>query len=237
MKHCKEKEGKEMLKRKIVVVVFLIAISLVVVTSHAMAAPSRVFVTSTTYTGGGFGGLSGADSICNHRAAAGSLGGTYTAWLSTSTTNAADRVYHNPDGYITTNGDMVANSWADLINADFPHPPGADLLHTINYDEFGADVGTVQPWTGTYENGQATSYNCNNWTSSLGSDDGTTGLTNDLNEYWSEYTDEDCDIPAPLYCFENAASAVPSMTEWGMIIFVMLAGLGSVYYMRRSKRA
>jgi Protein of unknown function (DUF1554) len=222
-----------MLKRKNVVVVFLIAISVFLVTSHAMAAPSRVFVTSTSYAGGGFGGLSGADSICNQRAAAGSLGGTYTAWLSTSTTNAADRVYHNPDGYITTHGEMVANSWADLINA-----PVVDLLHTINYDEFGSDVGTVQPWTGTYENGQASTDNCNNWTSSMGSDDGDTGLTNDVNIYWSEYTPVNCDNASPLYCFENApVSAVPSMTEWGMIIFVVLAGVGSVYYMRRSKRA
>lgn len=227
-----------MLKRKIVVVVFLIAISVVLVTSHAMAALSRVFVTSTTYTGSAFGGLSGADSICNQRAAAGSLGGTYTAWLSTSTTDAADRVYHNPDGYITTNGDMVANSWADLINADTNDPPSVDLLHTINYDEFGVDVGTVQPWTGTFENGIASTANCNNWTSSDGSDNGDAGLTNDVNIYWSEYVFLDCDDTGPLYCFENApVSAVPSMTEWGMIIFVVLAGLGSVYYMRRSKRA
>ena len=226
-----------MSKRKIVVVAFLIAISVVLVASNAMAAPSRVFVTSTEYYGGEFGGLSGADSICNQRAAAGSLGGTYTAWLSTSTTNAADRVFHNPEGYITTHGEMVANSWADLINADFPHPPGVDLLHTINYDEFGADVGTVQPWTGTYENGQATSYNCNNWTSSTDSYQGTTGLTNDVNEYWSEYTDQDCDQSYPLYCFENAPAAIPTMNEWGMIIFAILAGLGAAFYLRRQKTA
>ena len=33
------------------------------------------------------------------------------------------------------------------------------------------------------------------------------------------------------------AFAVPTMTEWGMIIFVVFAGLGSVYYMRKQKRA
>lgn len=206
--------------------------------TNAMAAPSRVFVTSTTYTGSAFEGLSGADSICNQRAAAGSLGGTYTAWLSTSTTDAADRVYHNPNGYITTNGDMVANSWADLINADSEDPPSVDLLHSINYDEFGVDVGTVQPWTGTFENGLATTANCNNWTSSDGSDLGITGLTNDVNQYWSEYFPQRCNRTQPLYCVENApVYAVPSMNKWGMIIFVVLAGLGSVYYMRRSQRA
>jgi hypothetical protein len=31
--------------------------------------------------------------------------------------------------------------------------------------------------------------------------------------------------------------SVPTMTEWGMIVFMLLAGLGSVYYLRRQKRA
>lgn len=31
-------------------------------------------------------------------------------------------------------------------------------------------------------------------------------------------------------------TAVPTMTEWGMIIFIVLAGLGSVYYLRRQIR-
>jgi hypothetical protein len=31
--------------------------------------------------------------------------------------------------------------------------------------------------------------------------------------------------------------SVPTMTEWGMIIFIALAGLGSVYYLRRQRRA
>lgn len=31
--------------------------------------------------------------------------------------------------------------------------------------------------------------------------------------------------------------SVPTMTEWGMIIFMALAGLGAVLYLRRSKRA
>jgi len=32
-------------------------------------------------------------------------------------------------------------------------------------------------------------------------------------------------------------TSVPTMTEWGMIIFVVLAGFGSIYYLRRQKRA
>jgi hypothetical protein len=33
-----------------------------------------------------------------------------------------------------------------------------------------------------------------------------------------------------------AAAAVPTMNEWGMILFMALAGLGSVYYLRRKRR-
>ena len=33
------------------------------------------------------------------------------------------------------------------------------------------------------------------------------------------------------------ATSVPTMTEWGMIIFIVLAGIGSVYYLRRQRRA
>ena len=32
-------------------------------------------------------------------------------------------------------------------------------------------------------------------------------------------------------------TTVPTMTQWGMIIFVLLAGLGAVYHLRRQKRA
>ncbi len=30
---------------------------------------------------------------------------------------------------------------------------------------------------------------------------------------------------------------VPTMTEWAMIVFVMFAGVGAIYYLRRQKRA
>jgi hypothetical protein len=222
-----------MFKRIIGVSVFFIAINLILVNTHAMAAPSRVFVTSTTYFGGGVGGLSAADVECNLAAQRGSLGGTYTAWLSDDMTNAADRVYHNPDGYITTNGDMVANNWEALINAD-----NVDLLHTINYDEYGADVGTVQPWTGTYENGQATAYNCNNWISSSSDDRGTAGLTNDDGWYWSEYVNDRCNSPYPLYCFEDGPDEpVPTINEWGLVILALLIAGSAVWFLRRRKTA
>lgn len=34
---------------------------------------------------------------------------------------------------------------------------------------------------------------------------------------------------------EDAPAPVPAVTEWGMIVFLVFAGLGSVYYLRRKK--
>ena len=36
---------------------------------------------------------------------------------------------------------------------------------------------------------------------------------------------------------DPVAVGIPTMTEWGMIIFMVLAGFGSVYYLRRRGRA
>jgi hypothetical protein len=44
----------------------------------------------------------------------------------------------------------------------------------------------------------------------------------------------DLNFPTSVSC---RSAAVPTMTEWGMIIFVVFAGLGAVYYLRRQKRA
>ena len=40
-------------------------------------------------------------------------------------------------------------------------------------------------------------------------------------------------------CAENPCSrqqSIPTMTDWGMIIFMVLAGLSSVYYLRRQRK-
>lgn len=40
------------------------------------------------------------------------------------------------------------------------------------------------------------------------------------------------------FSFEiGARTSVPTMTEWGMIIFMLIAGLGAVYYIRKQRRA
>jgi predicted outer membrane repeat protein len=45
-----------------------------------------------------------------------------------------------------------------------------------------------------------------------------------------------CDIGAYELIQQQPPTAVPTITEWGMIIFMILAGVGSVYYIRKQKR-
>ena len=44
--------------------------------------------------------------------------------------------------------------------------------------------------------------------------------------------DTDCD-PNPC---QQQPTSVPTMNEWGIIIFVALAGMGAVYHIRRQRR-
>jgi hypothetical protein len=41
---------------------------------------------------------------------------------------------------------------------------------------------------------------------------------------------------ASLTVTQSSVTAIPTLNEWGMIIFMVLAGLGSVYYLRRQGR-
>jgi hypothetical protein len=61
------------------------------------------------------GGLSGADAICNARAAAASLPGTYRAYLSDSSVDAVDRLTRSSGQYKLVDGTVVANDFAQFF--------------------------------------------------------------------------------------------------------------------------
>lgn len=48
----------------------------------------------------------------------------------------------------------------------------------------------------------------------------------------SDHDEAEVAIPAPV----TPVTPVPTLTEWGMILFMLIAGMGSFYYLRRSKR-
>jgi hypothetical protein len=158
----------------------------------------RVLVTSTGYDGN-LGGLAGADQKCRDRAVAGGLGGTWRAWLSTSSVSAKDRVLDAT--YRTLDGRLVATHKADLTD-------GA-ITSLIDVDEFGAPAG-VNVWTGTLSNGTAHGSNtCLDWTSASEDVFGGFGLSAYGATSWTHWVIDidpiaQCAISTlSLYCFEQ----------------------------------
>ena len=104
----------------------------------------RVFLSAYSFQGD-LGGLSGADSRCQSSADGFGLGGTWKAWLSSSTVavNSAARNFTQFNGpyKLLDDTNTVANNWADLTDA-------TTLLHAINLTETGSTV-SENVWTNT----------------------------------------------------------------------------------------
>ncbi len=155
----------------------------------------RAFVTSTLHTGN-LGGLSGADAICQSRADAALLGGSWIAWLSTSTVNAITRSSFSGN-IVTIGGDLVSsNGWAGLTG---------NIILPIQFTETGTLITNSDPvtraWTGTkYDGTYNSGFTCSDWTSTSGS--GTAGAATVTGE-WSQNANFTCNTSFRLYCFEQ----------------------------------
>ena len=92
-----------------------------------------VFATSTLRNGA-LGGLNGADAICQERAGAGGLPGTYRAWLSDGTGSPSTRFRRSGQGYRLPDAAQtsIATDWTDLTDGK--------LRHAINVTELGETV-------------------------------------------------------------------------------------------------
>ena len=167
-----------------------------------------VFATSTLHNGDlktagqGATGLEGADNICNARARAAGLRGTYTAWLSDSVTDAADRVTHSSVPYRLPTGLLVANDFEDLTDCTNP----TCLQTAIVIDEFGRSAGAHQTgsrvaWTNTATDGSKTSSSCNDWTDVGGI--GVWGIIDFPYESWTVWNQSPCTGELHLYCFQD----------------------------------
>jgi hypothetical protein len=160
----------------------------------------RIFVTSTVHTGN-LGGLAGADAICQTRANAGGLTGTYRAWLSSGASAATNRIHHYGGVYfrIGVNGPMrVASNWADLAN-------GLDNV-AIATDEFGVSAGSsAYAWTGTNADGtvDTSTTRCSDWTSADGNQTGLRGWTSAGVSDWTSNGSAACSASLRLYCVET----------------------------------
>ena len=158
----------------------------------------RIFVTSTAYTGdlktqGSAGtGLQGGDTLCQTAATAASLGGTWKAWLSTSTTDASTRISDVGPWY-QLDGSKTFESKAALTQA---------ALAFVDINEHGQADGNSGHWTGTLPSGSPASDNCTDWSSAGSSVHGEAGGVDSLDMWSGGYIDS-CGTKNRLVCFEQ----------------------------------
>lgn len=157
------------------------------------AGPLKAFASSSTVNGG-FGGLAGADKICNDLAKAQGLAGTYVAWLSTAGTNAIDRI--TADGpWQRVDGLVVAQTKAQLASGALTTP----LLRDEKNQTLPAAEDRV--WTATAANGTFVGgSDCAGWT---GAGSGRVGEAEHTNGQWTALVDEACTEVNRVYCFQN----------------------------------
>lgn len=161
----------------------------------------KVFVTSLNYNGNR-SGLAAADADCTTAATGAGQTGTWTAWLSDSTANAADRINNGGGGpYQLINGTVIANNMADLLDST--------LDASILIDESGNNVvGSFEVWTGTAGDGTyAGKGTCTNWSTADPATKGLIGQAEQVDVRWSDVAFQDtCSTFNRLYCFADANS-------------------------------
>lgn len=186
----------------------------------------KAFITSNTYWGNlqqagsnvGLGvatsGLDGADKICQSRANAASLGGTWKAWLSTHVNSAGSRLSHNNGPYTLVDGTtVIANNWTDLTSHE--EQDSNALRAPLNMTELGTTLDSWT-WTDTEPNGNSTSAtfhptdpsDCLEWTThgpegGMGNRNAIRGYSGFPSGAWTSLTMDNCGSTYPLYCFEQ----------------------------------
>jgi hypothetical protein len=152
--------------------------------------PNYAFVTSTTVIPSLLFGFEGADLVCNQAAAAGHVPGTYVAWLSTSDTNAVDRIAGS-EGWQRPDHMPVADLATDVATGH--------LLFPIRLDELGHDVGETTVATGTDPSGHLVpNLACADW---RGSGQYEMGAPDAELAVWTYSNTLNCGAMSRLYCF------------------------------------
>lgn len=173
----------------------------------------RVFETSTKFSGdlktagGGVDGVDGADKLCSTAAQAAALGGTWKAWISSSTANAFDRLTDVSPWYLVDRRTKVFDSKTGRLQGAVRVGPWAN----IDVNEFGVKNDLFgNTWTGTHIRAvpapMTSGFTCNDWTSSrpINPYQGLTGVGISLDEtYWSDGSTSACNNAHRLYCFEQ----------------------------------
>lgn len=160
----------------------------------------RAFVTSVVFDDGYLAGIAGANAICQDRAQAAGLSGTWRAWVSSDTIDAVDNIGCSEEKtYQRLDGAILADSCSDLTDGSLDNP--------LNITENLSPASYYFTWTGTNRFGQNEGDSCKGWATSSFQKDGQVGYIFATSYWWTEAFDARCDGAsigaAGLYCFEN----------------------------------
>jgi hypothetical protein len=156
------------------------------------------FVSAPTITPGTLGGFVPADAACQAEADAAGLPGTYVAWLSTSTTNAIDRLAGSR-GWVRADGAPFVDAIADLAAGRLFYPPSIDVN--------GAQLPTTTAvFTGTLPDGTADPFTCGDLSST--SDLMAYGVSNQTSGSWTRINASFsvCGTSVQIYCFGTGST-------------------------------
>ncbi len=187
-----------------------------------------VFVTSVMGTGnlgswadaGGATGLAAADNVCNARAIAAGLSGTFVAWLSTATDDAYCRVQGFSGENSANCGQAMLPRQAGPWSRRDGSPFGLSLLATVGsqqyiynptrFDENGTALPGHLYFTNSEGPGQGDSGDCGGWTNETGLNVDA-GQTDATALQWSYGgATPDCSESHHLLCFERGVG--PALT-------------------------
>lgn len=152
-----------------------------------------VFVTSERYNGN-FGGIAGADRICQTLASKAGLSGMFKAWISDGRSSPSSSFKRSDVPYVLTDGTQIAANWRELTDSSLDAP--------INLDEYKRP-SKVSVWTGTNENGTSGKTNCRGWTNDEYGNAGLEGTSNYKDDSWTYIGEYNCNQKLALFCFQQ----------------------------------
>jgi hypothetical protein len=201
--------------------------------------PNVAFTTSVTGNGnlstwadaGGNTGLAAADAVCQARADAAGLSGTFVAWMSDSSDDAYCRIHGlsgivDPDNcgqlslptdagpWIRTDGFAFAGTISQLTMGVVYAP--------LRYDEFGSRVPVFSSvFTATNSDGTLLNDTCSDWSSTAAGTLGKSGNPETTGSRWTSSADTSCSGSAAIICLETGSGdALPAFASSGQLVFV-----------------
>lgn len=198
-------------------------------TSGRPASSKIMFATSSTHTGN-LGGIAGANTICQTRATAAALGGSFRAYISTTQIDAVCNILGltgqwaancnlpYPPTLDTTapvfnrGGQNLATNLFVLVNSNSGANtcgPGLAICNAVGFDEaaspVAAPVRSITTTGGVYSTAPGGNTACNDLTSAASDGIGVLyGTSYDTNNWWySAGWNDNCPSLQPIFCIQQ----------------------------------